>query len=288
MPKYIDNAQNRRLKRVGMGYGKLCSPCEVKKNKKQLIKNKGRPTKPVKKKEPFIKRAEIRKIEPLPLSDRKTVIDLRVKKTQKTNTDIERFLGDHNYKTQAQATKFKHIYDAYKEQKTMNRVNGKSVKFSIRGNTITIKYGYLMVDDMYSDPPKFTDTKSKFVFEAPFAGIKSKKTESTKTEQLRNVKTPLDITKSAKIKKLIKDFTGENNTLKMPSKDIQHITKKALLYVSSDYDDVIKKYNKLPKNIKDNLALVFYSYDKELHTKYSHLKVLPGMDGRPLYRFYNP
>tara|TARA_R110000803_G_scaffold142794_1_gene209072 strand:+ start:83 stop:505 length:423 start_codon:yes stop_codon:yes gene_type:complete len=31
MPIYKDNAQNRKLKRVGMGYGKECSPCKVKK-----------------------------------------------------------------------------------------------------------------------------------------------------------------------------------------------------------------------------------------------------------------
>ena len=30
MPIYKDNANNRRLKRVGMGYGKECSPCEPK------------------------------------------------------------------------------------------------------------------------------------------------------------------------------------------------------------------------------------------------------------------
>jgi regulator of replication initiation timing len=114
---------------------------------------------------------------------------------------------------------------------------------------------------------------------------------SKKTEQweFRNVNTPLDITKSAKIKKLIKDFIGENNTLKMPNKEQQHITKKAILNVS-DYtdDEIVKKYKKLPKNIKDNLTLVFYDYGKELHTKYSHLKVSPGADGRPFYRYYNP
>tara|TARA_R110000851_G_scaffold281384_1_gene434830 strand:+ start:112 stop:642 length:531 start_codon:yes stop_codon:yes gene_type:complete len=30
MPIYKDNANNRRLKRVGMGYGKECSPCKPK------------------------------------------------------------------------------------------------------------------------------------------------------------------------------------------------------------------------------------------------------------------
>ena len=33
MPIYKDNAQNRRLKRVGMGYGTECSPCKPKKKK---------------------------------------------------------------------------------------------------------------------------------------------------------------------------------------------------------------------------------------------------------------
>ena len=32
MPIYKDNKENRRLKRVGMGYGKECSPCKLKKN----------------------------------------------------------------------------------------------------------------------------------------------------------------------------------------------------------------------------------------------------------------
>ena len=49
MPKYIDNAQNRRLKRVGKGYGKECSPCKVKKKAppmkikkpEHLLKKKG-------------------------------------------------------------------------------------------------------------------------------------------------------------------------------------------------------------------------------------------------------
>ena len=36
MPIYKDNAQNRRLKRVGMGYGKECSPCKVKKKSKKV------------------------------------------------------------------------------------------------------------------------------------------------------------------------------------------------------------------------------------------------------------
>ena len=201
-----------------------------------------------------------------------------------------KFLKEHEFKTKAQETKFKQIHDAYKEQKTMNRVDGKSVKITIKGNKITIKYGFLMVDDMYSDPPKFTDTISVFNLNAKSPSV-SKKEVSKKTEQweFKNVNTPLDITKSAKIKKLIKDFIGENNTLKMPSKDIQHITKKAILNVS-DYtdDEIVKKYKKLPKNIKDNLALVFYSYGKELHTKYSHLKGSPGANGRPFYRFYNP
>ena len=186
MPKYINNAQNRRLKRVGKGYGKMCKPCEVKENKKKLITNKGRPTKPppkkekgytsekgtagqwvkgkfipVKKKEPLVKRAEIRRIEPLPLSDRKKVIDLRTQKTKK-NTDIEKFLKEHEFKTNPQKTKFNQIHDAHKAQKIMNRVDGKSVKYTIQGNKVTLKYGYINIADIHSDPPNFTDTKSVF------------------------------------------------------------------------------------------------------------------------------
>ena len=35
MPLYKDNAQNKRLKRVGMGYGKECSPCKPKSQNKK-------------------------------------------------------------------------------------------------------------------------------------------------------------------------------------------------------------------------------------------------------------
>ena len=48
MPIYKNNAQNRRLKRVGMGYGKSCAPCEVKKGNAPPKKAK----KPVKKPRP--------------------------------------------------------------------------------------------------------------------------------------------------------------------------------------------------------------------------------------------
>ena len=40
MPIYKDNANNRRLKRVGKAYGKECQPCEVKKKKKVVILKK--------------------------------------------------------------------------------------------------------------------------------------------------------------------------------------------------------------------------------------------------------
>ena len=69
MPLYKDNKENRRLKRVGMGYGKECSPCELKKNTstpkkvisqeaantiRDLLKNIPK-SKPVSKKDPVIK-----------------------------------------------------------------------------------------------------------------------------------------------------------------------------------------------------------------------------------------
>ena len=47
MPIYKDNAQNRKLKRVGMGYGTECSPCKVKKKEEPEKKEK-----PEKKEEP--------------------------------------------------------------------------------------------------------------------------------------------------------------------------------------------------------------------------------------------
>ena len=35
MPIYKDNAENRRLKRVGMSWGKACQPCKT--NKKKVL-----------------------------------------------------------------------------------------------------------------------------------------------------------------------------------------------------------------------------------------------------------
>ena len=45
MPFYKDTPQNRRLKRVGMGYGKECSPCKPKKEapKKEAPKSTPKP-----------------------------------------------------------------------------------------------------------------------------------------------------------------------------------------------------------------------------------------------------
>ena len=43
MPIYKDTPQNRKLKRVGMGYGTECSPCEVKKKEDKKVKIKKKP-----------------------------------------------------------------------------------------------------------------------------------------------------------------------------------------------------------------------------------------------------
>ena len=43
MAIYKDTPQNRKLKRVGMGYGKECSPCEVKKKEDKKVKIKKKP-----------------------------------------------------------------------------------------------------------------------------------------------------------------------------------------------------------------------------------------------------
>ena len=82
-----------------------------------------------------------------------------------------------------------------------------------------------------------------------------------------SVKTPEDITKSAKIKKQIKSIVGSNNTLKLPSKERKAITNKALLNVgfSKVYEvkEEIKNYESLPQNIKDNLALYIYAVPRD-------------------------
>ena len=125
----------------------------------------------------------------------------------------------------------------------------------------------------------------------------------------RSVNTPLNITKSPKIKTAIKEFLIEGdvlvhagtarrwntNTIKLPSKPLQAYTKKALISFGfhsgvKRVEDVIKQYNKLPQNMKDNLGLLLYGFYPELHKKYSNLKVpLEAVrDGKEYYRLYNP
>ena len=135
------------------------------------------------------------------------------------------------------------------------------------------------------------------------------KQATPKQTPFSSVNTPLDITKSPKIKTAIKEYLIEGdvlvhagtsrrwstNTIKLPSKPLQAYTKKALISIgfhSGDkwVEDVIKQYNKLPQNMKDNLGLLLYGYYPELHKKYSNLKVPPEAvrDGKEFYRFYNP
>ena len=45
MPVYKDNAENRRLKRVGMSWGKACQPCKTKKKVLVGTNMKGKETK---------------------------------------------------------------------------------------------------------------------------------------------------------------------------------------------------------------------------------------------------
>ena len=101
-----------------------------------------------------------------------------------------------------------------------------------------------------------------------------------------NVKTPTDITKSPKIKALLKELMGNKNTLKLPSMDRACFTKKAILNVlASKGKAVIEKYNELPQNIKDNLALNIYGSRSEL-SEYNNLRVVLS---RAIYDgFYNP
>ena len=61
MPIYKDNAQNRKLKRVGMGYGTECSPCKVKKKEEPKKPKK----KPKEKKSKIFTPAEMKGFEEL-------------------------------------------------------------------------------------------------------------------------------------------------------------------------------------------------------------------------------
>ena len=101
-----------------------------------------------------------------------------------------------------------------------------------------------------------------------------------------NVKTPTDITKSPKIKALLKELMGHKNTLKLPCMKRTCFTKKAILNVrASKGKAVIEKYNELPQNIKDNLALNIYGSRSEL-SEYNNLRVVLS---RAIYDgFYNP
>tara|TARA_R110002096_G_C14280273_1_gene696543 strand:- start:48 stop:641 length:594 start_codon:yes stop_codon:yes gene_type:complete len=111
---------------------------------------------------------------------------------------------------------------------------------------------------------------------------------------LESVKNPKDITSSSKIKKLIKDFLGGKNvatTIKMPDAEGKTMTNKAMVSINGfrikEVEQSIKKYNELPKNIKDNLGLSIYGYEKEMHNKFKSLKVQYSKFGA-FIRFYNP
>ena len=151
---------------------------------------------------------------------------------------------------------------------------------------------------MTSKPPSST---MKIVKRTP-TKVRVKRTPTRvpakpKQTPFSSVNRPLDITKSPKIKKAIKEFLldGRNSTatIKLPSIPLQEHTKKALISIGwhrggEEMENVIKKYNTLPQNMKENLGLLLYGYEKELHTKYSNLKSDSGSSGGEYYRFYNP
>lgn len=166
----------------------------------------------------------------------------------------------------------------------------KKVKINIKKpNNQRIETGTINKGITIKSAPKLKKKEGKVMSAVKKIEDKSK---PKKANDFSKVNNPQDITKSAKIKKEIKTLLGNDNTLKMPRKDAKSVTNKALLSVRGDNikttKEVIKKYDKLPKNIKDNLALQIYGYEDILHKTFSNLKVLRSNDGRPFDRLYNP
>ena len=77
----------------------------------------------------------------------------------------------------------------------------------------------------------------------------------------------------------------------MPDAEGKTMTNKAMVSINGfrikEVEQSIKKYNELPKNIKDNLGLSIYGYEKEMHNKFKSLKVQYSKFGA-FIRFYNP
>ena len=345
MPLYKDNANNRRLKRVGKGYGKECSPCEPKSKSASKPAPAPKPVKkapapkPVKKasdkkpkkefKTPFkgeifsdniktpVKKAPVKKA-PAPKTDveekeltKETSIAILKKLNSIKGNDFEKLLNFNGDKLEKYSNRFYGAQDWTRRDgirgakiKFMKVINEKLVNpRRLHSDKDAIKILNLLDNFKTSfdtAPAPAPAPAPKPVKKAPVKKAPVKKAPVKQLSVFESVKNPKDITSSGKIKRLIKDFLGKSvdskfgfigHTIKMPNADQRNITNKALISISSfimkDVETAIKKYNEFPKNIKDNLGLSIYGYQKEMHDKYKSLKVASGKDG-PFYRFYNP
>ena len=90
------------------------------------------PKKKARKKDPPVKTAEIRRIEPLPEADRRTVIDLS-SRNERNNLMLDAFLKRYKHVSGRSAKSFMRYLTAYKNPKnTVDGVYGKDTTLTIR------------------------------------------------------------------------------------------------------------------------------------------------------------
>ena len=114
------------------------------------------------------------------------------------------------------------------------------------------------------------------------------------------VKNPKDISSSTIIKKQLKQDLQVARQQGLYGKDLKEskkITKKFIIWVdgresyNNDQLKIIKNYDKLPKNMKDNVTLLFhksFGVKPEVEKELKKLNLTPFEDPSLYFGFYNP